>query len=172
MMDKLQLSAVEISNQGEFSMASEHLIGLRALKDKMVDHFKPMKSASYAAHKAIIAQEKSEIGPVDSEIAEISAKLTAYETRVETAQLEAQAAIDADLGDAAPLVASGPPKLANGLSRRTKYSWLVTDQELVRNEFFIVNSTQIGKLVRKHGKEAERLVGGIEVTEEHFYARG
>lgn len=59
-----------------------------------------------------------------------------------------------------------PPKVA-GQVRRKNWKYRVTDAAKVDRRFLMLDEVKIGKTVRSLGKDAEELVGGIVVEEEH-----
>jgi hypothetical protein len=65
----------------------------------------------------------------------------------------------------APMVEEAP-KVA-GSSRRKNWKYRVTDPAKVDRRFLMLDDVKIGKQVRALGKEAEELVGGIVVEEDH-----
>lgn len=160
----------EIATPDDFVAAGEVLAQAKAARRRVVDHFAPMKKAMNDARKALLEQEKAVLGRIDGSIGEISARMAAYERRAKTEADAQQDALDADLGDDAPLVPRSAPDLPDGLNRRTNWTWDLVDLDAVRPEFFKLDTGKVGRAVRRHGEGAEAVVGGIRVSKRTTYA--
>lgn len=59
-----QANAIEITDQQTYDEASTFLADIARLKKKIVDHHKPIKEATNAAHRAAVAAEKELLAPI------------------------------------------------------------------------------------------------------------
>ena len=74
--------------------------------------------------------------------------------------------------DAPPVVtvASEVPKV-EGLSFAKTWAYRLVNPSQIKTEFLLPDSVKIGKMVRAMGKDAEKMIGGIEVYQEETARR-
>lgn len=84
---------------------------------------------------------------------------TRGEQKAQDLQAEAVAIVPVVIGGEAPKVA--------GSTRRKAWKYRVADESKVDRRFLMLDEVKIGKQVRALGKDAEELVGGIVVEEDH-----
>lgn len=97
-----QYKALKVVDEGTYLIAGDALKSIKEYKNKILEYFKPIKEAAWAAHKGIMAKEKDALLPADQielslrrEINSYFAKIDA-ERRAEQKRLEAEAAAKAE----------------------------------------------------------------------------
>ena len=103
--------------------------------------------------------------------AQLAAAATRAESRADVLQSRgAERAFDlqAQAASIVPVVIedASAQKVAGSI-RRKNWTYKVTDASKVDRRFLMLDETKIGKTVRSLGKDAEELVGGISVEEDH-----
>jgi hypothetical protein len=83
---------------------------------------------------------------------------------------EAQAVMEAAAVPPPVVIPSSVPKIA-GMSVRTTWKFRITVPAQIRAEYMVPDESTIGTIVRKMGKAAEKVVGGIEVYPEEVSVR-
>src|SRR3990172_5848069 len=81
--------------------AGEFVKGLKELKDKIIDYFKPLKEAAYKAHKAITQKENDELTPIDEADRMVRQSISAYLMEQEAIRKAAQEQLEAEARAAA-----------------------------------------------------------------------
>lgn len=97
-----QYKALKVVDEGTYLIAGDALKSIKEYKNKILEYFKPIKEAAWAAHKGIVAKEKDALLPAEQielplrrEINSYLAKIDA-ERRAEQKRLEAEAAAKAE----------------------------------------------------------------------------
>lgn len=85
-----QAEAVKIATNSDFENAATILKNIKASKQKFIDFFAPSKKATDAAHKAVVANEKSCTDPCDKAESIIKRKMLAYSTKIEAEKRAAE----------------------------------------------------------------------------------
>ena len=97
-----QARTIKVADNLSYMVAGEFVKGLKDLRGKITDYFKPLKEAAYKAHKAITQKEAGELAPIDEADRmvrqSISAYLMAQEAirKAEQERLEAEARVAAE----------------------------------------------------------------------------
>lgn len=78
-----------IASEQDMIVARDNIRAGRALKEKIVEWFEPMKKAAKAAHQAVCDKEKAELDP-------ITEGTTIYNTKITAFQIEEQKRIQAE----------------------------------------------------------------------------
>jgi hypothetical protein len=84
-----------VKTPGDFLALDSFLVGLNALKNKILADFKDSKDKAFAAHRAICTQEKGHLDKVQQAYTEGKAKLVAWKDEEDRKTAAAQAVIDA-----------------------------------------------------------------------------
>jgi hypothetical protein len=188
-----QIDELEIADDETYNGAAEYLKLVAGLKKEALAFFKPLKDAANKAHKAITTREKEVVAPLDEARRRISGKLDVYERareaarrrEEEAARLEAEelalaeaAALEeaglkesaertlAEVENAPPTaVASAPPPApkVDGMSVKKTWDFEVLDATAIAPAYLVPDLVAIRKIVKAHGKNAAKLVGGIHV---------
>lgn len=104
--------------------------------------------------------------------AEEAAKFAAQAARIEEKGAAKQEAFESRAASVvAPVVQSAAPKVS-GVGARDNWTYRIVDPAKISAQFLIPDEIKIGKIVRSLKKEAETLVGGIEVSNDRLIASG
>lgn len=188
--------ALVIFTNEEFVEADQFQSVLQALEKTIVSDFERPKKMAWDTHKAVVAQESAHLKPVQEARRILKLKMSAYQDDQERLrrQIEAEEqakkqkeAEDLALAEAAALEKSGdketaeqiisqpviaPPVIVPKLTPKTMTmirkikKFRVVDPSKTKREFLCLDSVKIGQIVRASGKDAEHIVGGIQVYEE------
>jgi hypothetical protein len=189
-----QAKAFTINSPEDRQMVDAHCAGLLALKKKIEADFAEPKAATYAAWKAVVAQEKGHLDGVDDARKIDKAKLAAWDEKVEAERLAEEArlqaiakaqaekdAIDravameaAGQQDEAEAIISEPvatptvivPKVAvkSQTTIRKVWKYKVTNAALVPREYLALDDKKIGGVVRALGGATN--IPGIQAFQE------
>ena len=91
---KDQVDAIIVGTAQSYALAGEMGKGLKDLRAKIVDYFKPLKEAAHAAHKAVTTKEGEELKPLDDAITILRNKMNVFNAeqqrleRIEQARLQ------------------------------------------------------------------------------------
>lgn len=125
----------------------------------------PVVDAAFRAHRTAVAARNALLAPFLEAEARIKKALGIREKALREREESARNAIEIDdLSPTLPVVVTTIK--GAGISARRKWTWKVTDLSQMKREFLIANPVEINKAVRKHGKNAEVVVGGILVEED------
>ena len=184
-----EIKPLVITKQVDYEMAAEKIKDIKELRQQVEESFKPIIDKAYKAHREALSQMKKYTDPLDkaessikrsmSEFAQIEAKRIeserlANEAKIKAAQAkkaeELKQAGQEDLAQEVldmPVVASKPePVKTSGVAQKTVFKWKVTDAEKIPRSFLVIDEKAINALVRSSGKNAEKIVAGIEVYTE------
>jgi hypothetical protein len=125
----------------------------------------PVVDAAFRAHRTAVAARSALLAPFLEAEARIKKALGIREKALREREESARNAIEID--DLSPTLPVTVTTIKGaGISARRKWTWKVTDLSQMKREFLIANPVEINKAVRKHGKNAEAVVGGILVEED------
>lgn len=191
----VRANAVLVTTDEEYEAAGRELFAVASLRKAITEAFAAPKKAAHDAHKKIVALEASLLdGPSSAErilkakmlefkraeelrrqqaAAKVSAQMRKDEEDRRIAQAEAvhasgNAAVAEQILDApitVPTVSVQGPKAA-GVSSRKVWKYRVTDANAVKREFLDLVKSRVDAAVKSLGKDAEKIVGGIEVYED------
>lgn len=88
---KEQATGLQVVDATTYSAAGELLKALASMKKKIVEHYKPLKQAIDESKKKVLAQEKSDLGPVEKADEITRRNVTAYLDAEEKKRREAEA---------------------------------------------------------------------------------
>lgn len=189
-----QAQAFVIKSNEDFALVDAHCAGLLALKKKVEGDFKASKESTYAAWKAVVAQEKGHLDGIDEARRIDKTKMDAWtrhleaERQAEEARLRAEAqkrAEDEAIARAQAMNAAGQkeeaeaiiaapvevapvivPKTAPKASTvmRKVPKFRIVDASKIPREFMTPDEKKIGAVVRAMRYAAN--IPGIEVYEE------
>lgn len=185
--------AFNIIDQEQLDAAGSFLVLTKGIKKKINETFKPIVDKAHAAHKEAIAQRDKHLEPLNKAERIIKPKISVYIAECQRKEREEQARIQAEekkrqeemalkeaevadtqdeaeeiLQDAieapAPII-KAPPQFAKvkGISVKKLVKWEIKDKSKIKPQYFVLDETKIGKIVRTMGKDAESIVGGIRV---------
>lgn len=92
---KEQAQAIKIADKESFASAGELGKGMKELRAKVVEYFKPLKDAAYKSHKAITAKEAEELKPIDEAITILRDAMNAFTREQERLRRIEQERLDA-----------------------------------------------------------------------------
>jgi hypothetical protein len=179
----------EVTTSCKYEAAGAMLGMTKRLAKEIKDHYGPLKKAASDSHKKIVAAEKEMLSPIVEAQSQLNGRMDAYdrkleeEARLKEAELR-RAEEDAALERAAKFEEAGmkeeadqelerplapvaapitKPKVA-GISRREHWDFEITDASQIASEFLTPDTVKIGKAVRAHGENSQKIVGpGIRV---------
>lgn len=190
-----EAEAIQITSHDQYTAAGQFLVNVAALKRSITAAMKPVKEATHAAHKAATSLENDLLaGPARADVI-VRTRMQAYQRAEQLAREKAQreqqeilrkqiedqrlqqAQTLADAGHVevaeqlleAPVVVAPvelPKPTAAGVSVRKIVKFRIIDPAKINRPYLIPDETAIRNQVKALGKDAERLVGGIEVYEE------
>ena len=159
----------------DVEIAADAVRSLKALAKEIKDHHEPIKKAAHAAWKATIAAEKKLLAPIESSTVHVRGLMANYEMEQERARRAAKKeAEEAARKEAEELqvpvdivpVATVAEEKTEGVSYVTKYEWEFTGNlSEVHPSFLTLDSKAVTAIVNARGKDAEKIVGGVRVTE-------
>jgi len=85
-----QAKTLVVSSPDEYAGAGELGKGIKELRAKVVEYFKPLKESAYAAHKAVTAKEAGELKPIDEALNQVRQAMNSYTEAVKRIEAEAQ----------------------------------------------------------------------------------
>lgn len=188
--------AFVVDSNEKYLAADANQFALQSLEKLIVGDFAGPKQKAAEAHKAICYQEKGHLAPVqearrlykgkmydwqqtqerlrqekERELQEKSRKLAEEHALAEAEMAEAagdksaaDAIISAPMEVPTVIVAKAVPKTATVL--RKIHKWRVKDSMKINRAFLTTDEPKIGQVVRSMGKDAEAIVGGIEVFQQ------
>ncbi len=191
--------AIQITNHATFEVAGRFLVNVAALKKSIEAALNPVVDAAHKTHKAATTLRADLLaGPakadtiVRARMLDYQRKEAAERQRVEHELQEAerkrlederlrQAQMVADAGHQevaealldAPIVVAPvelPKPKAEGVSTRKVVTFRIIDASKINRPYLVPDETKIRNQVKATGKDAEKLVGGIEVYEEEGLA--
>ena len=125
----------------------------------------PVVDAAFRAHRTAVAARNALLAPFVEAEARIKKALGIREKALREREESARNAIDVDdLSPTLPVVETTIK--GSGISVRKRWTWRIVDMKEVRDEYKSADAVKINGAVRKHGKNAEAVVGGIAVDEE------
>lgn len=185
--------ALVVSSNEDFRAADEFQITLQKLEKAIVSDFENPKQKAAEAHRAICAQEKRHLAPVQEARKILKQKMSSWADeqerlrREEEARLQeqarkqeedrklAQAALAEKAGDReeaeaiinepvqAPLIMLPKTTPKTQTIVRKVFDFQLVDEKSVKRDYLQHDAVKIGKLVRSVGMAAEEIVGGIRV---------
>ena len=194
-----EANAIVVSSHDQYESAGRFLTNVAALKKSITTAMKPIKDATHAAHKAATTLENDLLaGPAKADVI-VRTRMSAYSQaeRVarEKAQREQQEALRKQIEDQriaqaqsladaghveiaeqildAPVVVAPvelPKPTAAGVSVRKVIKFRIIDPAGINRPYLVPDETAIRNQVKALGKDAEKLVGGIEVYGENELA--
>ena len=191
-----------ITDNREYEFADGFVKRIKGLKDAVNDTFEPVINKCFQAHKEAIAQKKKHLQPLDDADTTMRGKMLEYtqvcerKRRKEQAEKEAiarkqaeeQALADAENADTPeeaeeiieeaienrPTVFIPPiqPKL-QGTHTRKEWQFKIINEAKINREYLKPDESFIRQTVKKKGKLAEQLIGGVKVfIKESLVVRG
>jgi hypothetical protein len=187
--------ALKCTNDPEYQVACRFLGNVAALRKEIETTFAAPKKAAHEAHKAIIAAESKLLEEPLAAERKVKAIIADYlreeQKRRREAEEAAQAALKRQAEDdivaqaaaleragqsevaaavldtpiVAPVVEFAKPKAA-GVSSRPKFTYKIVDAKAINPAFLKIDEQRIAATVRNLGKDAEKVVGGIEVLQD------
>lgn len=165
----------QIASLSDVEVGAEMIRGMKDLQKEIEDHHGPIKKAAHAAWKAACDAENRLLKPIKASITAVRKQMTDFETARQREALEARKQAEQEAKklaaemqieeDLVPVIEPDVPK-ADGVTYTTKYEWQMTGTYADINPGFLtLDMASINALVRSKGKDAERIVGGITVTE-------
>lgn len=185
-----------IRNDDDFAMVDAHCVGLMALKKKIESDFASSKATTYAAWKAVVAQEKGHLDGIDEARKLDKQKMDGWlhVKEAERKALEDKMALEAKANaEAAALAAavaaeqSGDSELAEAIISepvaaqvvvvantapkaqtvlRKIWKFRVVNASLVPSEYKAVDEKKVGAVVRALGADCN--IAGIETWQENI----
>ena len=170
-----QAKTFKIASLQDVEVGAEMIRGMKALQKEIEDHHGPIKKAAHAAWKVACAAETKLTSPIKASITEVRRQLTSFETARQREELEAKRKAEAEAAKLAErlnvpkeMVPVEQPKEAKveGVSYTTKFEWEFTGElSAVNPVFLVIDARGVNAIVKARGKDAEKIVGGIKVTE-------
>ena len=99
----VQATGIKVYDEPSYIAAGEFAKGIKDLKKRIIDYFKPLKEAAYKAHKAITQKESDELLPLEQADGIVRLAMTNYLERQHQAQLAKQAELDSEAKKAAEI---------------------------------------------------------------------
>jgi chemotaxis protein histidine kinase CheA len=125
------------------------------------------EAAARAAQEAAQAAERAKAARTIATTAATTAAKAETKAGAIVAKAEEKAEVlEAQAASIVPVVVEQQQVKAAGLSRRRNWKYKITDPAAVLRAFTMPDDKKIGALVRSLGKDAEGMVGGIEVWDE------
>lgn len=81
----------KVACQADYEQGAKYLTGIKTRMNQITDYWKESKAATNAAHKAVVAQEKQMLKPLQDAEAIIKKTMLDYQRAVEKARLQAEA---------------------------------------------------------------------------------
>lgn len=88
--------AISITDQASYTLAANQKLDLAVLRKKIVGEFEPMKKASHAAWKAIVAKENEHLEPIEEAEKILVASIKKWEHEQERIRREEEARLRAE----------------------------------------------------------------------------
>ena len=194
-------ASLAITSHAEFEAAGEMLRSVVALRKSITEKFAGPKKAAHEAHKRITALESEMLEAPTKAEGILKRTMGDYQLAEEKRRKKEESRIQAGLirdeedrriaeaeqlertGNAAvaesiiaapmpaPLVSLPKPKAA-GVTTRKVFKFQITDETKVNRKFLLIDESKIRALVARLGKDAEEIVGGIQVYEDSQIAVG
>jgi hypothetical protein len=163
-----------IRSNVQYENVAERLKTAKRLEREIKGFFKPIKQKMDAAKKEVLDKEKETLAPVEEAVNLCKKLMGVWEDKQEKKRLaeEARLAEKAkqqaeELGVSEEEIAVSEPRTkkpkVEGVSSRKIAKFRVVDADKIHRRFLIPDEKKIGQLVRSTGKDAEEIVGGIEV---------
>ena len=162
----------------EFEQAGLDIYMLNQEKKAASERDLEDKKAARAEYDRIMSMEREAISELDKTIRDLKSQMSQYygdqmssrrqravESRLAAVQKVREAGLHAlaDAAESAPLIVELPESEHVRISKAFEFE--VSDLEGVSTEFLTIDRKKVAELVRRNGKLAEDMVGGIEVRE-------
>lgn len=163
---KAEADAAEIRRKAD-AQAEEERRKARAVADEQRRQAEAAAAAGRAEEARKLREKAAEDqAAADARAAEMQLKAAAKaDEKIDRAEQRASDLETQAVATVAPIVQSATPKVS-GVSRRTNWVYRVKDASQVKPMFMMMDETKIASTVRSLHKDAETVVGGIEVFEE------
>ncbi len=97
----IQAKTIKVIDNQSYLTAGEFCKGLKDLRGKITEYFKPLKESAHKAHKAITQKEAGELAPIDEADKMVRQNISAYLTKQEADRKADQEKLDAEAKAAA-----------------------------------------------------------------------
>jgi putative cell wall-binding protein len=167
-------NAIVINDSKTLEFAEGVLITIKQMRKKLEDVFSPIIKKAHEAHKEALNQMKKFSDPIDLAERVIKRKRADYLDELERVAREAaekakkQEEIAKEIGvEFVPEPVVQPIiQKTEGISDKKVWKFRIKDEKLIPREFLMVDERKISGVVKSMGKDAERLVTGIECYQE------
>lgn len=168
----------QIASLADVEVGAEMIRGMKDLQKEICAHHDPIKKAAHSTWKIACAAEKKLLDPIKKSIIWVRHEMTVFETArqreallaLREAKEEAQKKADdweipVEMVPITSTEGTADTKV-EGVSYVSKFAWEFTGHMAAVNPGFVaIDEKAVNAVVRARGMDAERIVGGIRVTE-------
>lgn len=193
--------AVAVTDNDSYVKACQFELNCKAFVKEAKDYFKPRKKERETAWQEMVDREKAVVERVERVMEAVGELSEAWEREQERKRKEAEqaaqvaskkAADEEAQGVALALEAVGETELAakvvsevvpqkvilssfipkvKGIGSKQEWHWRPKNEADIKREYLCPNEKKIGQIVEAMGKNAESIIGGIEVWDESVRTR-
>ena len=145
---------LQIIDENGKNLGTNLLVSVKELQRRLGEIFDPIIKKANDAHKEACNRKKEYMKPLEQAESILKHKLSHYIEELE-AELKKHGEVEVK---------------HDSLQKREIWRWKVVDAAKVKPKFLIPDEKEIGRIVKSAGKDAETVVGGIEVYKETILA--
>lgn len=154
-MFTLQAELFDVRDSSAYEFAAELRKDAAKLIEQISEAFDPTVKSAHTAWKIALAQRDTYLTPVKSVDARLKAKMDAWLTKEKAKISEAQKELGSDT-----MVVLEAPK-TDGVSSRKVWKYVVEDEALIPDEYWVIDEKKLGEQVRKEKDKCQ--IPGIRV---------